>query len=47
MLPAKNINHYTDTTKEKIRNMKYIAEIVETNKEKKITDIGSKNLYIS
>tara|TARA_Y100000114_G_C11468916_1_gene189918 strand:- start:98 stop:253 length:156 start_codon:yes stop_codon:yes gene_type:complete len=47
VLLVKSTNHTIDTTKEKIRNLRYIAKIVETRKEKKDTDIGSKSLYIS
>tara|TARA_R100000479_G_scaffold163035_1_gene101357 strand:+ start:467 stop:610 length:144 start_codon:yes stop_codon:yes gene_type:complete len=47
VLLVKNINHYIDTTKEKIENLKFIAEIAETNKEKKIIDIGNSNLFIN
>tara|TARA_Y100001973_G_C5160878_1_gene313444 strand:- start:86 stop:241 length:156 start_codon:yes stop_codon:yes gene_type:complete len=47
VLLVKSTNHIIDTTKEKIRNLRYIAKTVETRNEKKDTDIGSNNLYIS
>tara|TARA_Y100000114_G_scaffold138577_1_gene141682 strand:- start:59 stop:202 length:144 start_codon:yes stop_codon:yes gene_type:complete len=44
---VKNINFYHDIIKEPIKNQKLIVEIAETNREKKIIDIGNNNLFIS
>jgi|TARA_A100001391_G_C5071386_1_gene278340 hypothetical protein len=47
VLLVKSTNHLIDSTKEKTRNLRYIAKIVETKNEKKDTDIGNNNSFTS